>query len=59
MTVPGLAEDLAETYAAWQRGKLRRTHGQLFYTLRDGGLVVLGLGVIAGGAWLATRRRLR
>lgn len=56
ITVPGLADDLAVTYAAWKEGELKRTHGRLFYAARAGGV---GLGVLILGllAWRLSRRR--
>ncbi len=43
VTIPGLADDLAASYAAWRVGTLRHTHGRLFFLL-------LGMG--AGGGTL-------
>ena len=43
ITLPGLADDLASTYAAWGKGTLKRVHRQRFYLARD----------IVGGASLA------
>ncbi len=56
ITVPGLAEDLTVSYAAWQAGRLRHTHGRLFYVARTAGV---GLGVLIFGvlAFTLARRR--
>ncbi len=46
VTVPGLAEDLAASYAAWCAGRLRHTHGWPFYAASVaalGGAILLGL----------------
>lgn len=59
ITIPGLAGDLATSYAAWQRGTLGRAHGHLFYVLRDvavGGIAALLLGVLFGFALRGHRR---
>ncbi len=54
ITVPGLAADLAASYAAWQAGTLRRTHGRVFYVVWAGAAAVFVLG-IAGGFFLWRR----
>jgi hypothetical protein len=36
ITIPGLASDLAVSYAAWQDGKLRRMHSRGFYWVLGG-----------------------
>ena len=56
ITVPGLADDLAASYAAWQAGRLEHTHGRLFYVARTAGV---GVGVLIFGVLaftLASRR---
>lgn len=35
ITIPGLADDLNITYAAWRNNKLTRTHSRLFYFARS------------------------
>jgi hypothetical protein len=46
VTIPGLAPDLAATYAAWQQGKLRRTRGRGFYLIAGGcALAISGLAI--------------
>ena len=52
MTIPGLREDLAMTYRAWQAGDLERTHGHLFSLAIAGGL---GVCVLLLG-WRVRRR---
>ncbi len=56
VTIPGLAEDLSASYAAWQAGTLERTHRRLFPLARVG---VAGLGVLLllGLAFSLSRRR--
>ena len=56
VTIPGLAGDLAVSYAAWQAGTLKRTHGRLFYLARAGG-VGLSLLVLGALAFSLARRR--
>jgi len=53
ITIPGLAEDLNVTYAAWQAGSLSRTRHAWIY-LAAAVLLVLGVGL-----FLVLRRRLR
>lgn len=53
ITIPGLADDLRVTYAAWQKGELKRTHGWLFYT------VCFAAGAVALGSALALASRKR
>ena len=56
ITIPGLAGDLAASYAAWHAGSLEHAHGRLFYVGRAGGV---GLGVLVLGvlAFALSRRR--
>ena len=56
VTIPGLAEDLTASYAAWQAGRLEHTHGRLFYVARSSGV---GVGVLILGllAFTLARRR--
>jgi hypothetical protein len=54
VTIPGLAEDLQLSYTAWQRGRLHRIHGRLFYTTIAAGVFA---GAIAVFALMARRRR--
>lgn len=55
ITVPGLRQDLQVSYAAWQNNRLQRTHGQLFYVIRD---VSVGA-TVAAVAFLCLARRRR
>jgi hypothetical protein len=51
ITIPGLAPDLASTYAAWQNGTLDKAHGWCFYMLVSFGVLLLvGSSVILGEA---------
>lgn len=43
ITIPGLADDLVATQAAWQSGDLRHTHGPRFWIARS--LEALGIGL--------------
>jgi hypothetical protein len=54
ITIPGLADDLSLTYAAWQQGNLHRTHSRLLYfvTYSAAAAVLLFAGVV-----LVSRRR--
>lgn len=54
VTIPGLAEDLQLSYPAWQKGRLRRIHGRLFYTAIAGGALA---GAVAVFALMSRRRR--
>jgi hypothetical protein len=36
ITIPGLANDLSSTYAAWQQGDLHRTHSRVLYFIAYG-----------------------
>lgn len=54
ITVPGLADDLKTTYAAWQCGTLEHTHGVLFYASITAVLAAVGAGCIFA---LARRRK--
>jgi hypothetical protein len=54
ITIPGLADDLNTTYAAWRAGKLRGQHGWRFYSFLWIGLL---LGVIASVILAAAKRR--
>jgi hypothetical protein len=51
--IPGLANDLRLTYAAWKTGELKRTHGWLYYTAWS----VAAATLLGAGAALAMRRR--
>jgi hypothetical protein len=57
ITIPGLATDLTPTYAAWQRGDVQRTRGQLFYVLA--GVSAVGLAGAVAAIALVRRRRMR
>ena len=46
IAIPGLADDLNVTYAAWQGGKLRRTHGAMFYVATKAGVALLAAGIV-------------
>ena len=46
ITIPGLADDLNATYAAWQAGKLERTHGAFFYIVTKAAVALLGAGLV-------------
>ncbi|MDE1154553.1 MAG: hypothetical protein PW735_02365 [Acidobacteriaceae bacterium] len=48
ITIPGLAEDLNQSYAAWKAGKLERTHGWLYYA------AAYAAGAALAGTFLAT-----
>ena len=54
ITIPGLAPDLNASHAAWQGGKLRRTHGWMFETAVFGGTAVT---LIAVATFLMGRRK--
>ena len=54
IVIPGLANDLELTYAAWQRGSLQRTHGRLFWFL-----VGVGSFAVFAAAAANTARQLR
>ncbi len=56
ITIPGLADDLNATYAAWQAGKLQRTHGALFYAATQT-LVALAAAALVFGVVAARRQR--
>jgi hypothetical protein len=58
ITIPGLADDLQLSYAAWQAGKLHRTHSRTFYWAVGAlaSVTFAGAGVLIG---LALRRRRR
>lgn len=56
VTIPGLAKDLAVSYAAWQAGTLKRTQGRLLPLARAGG-VGLGLLLLGALAFSLARRR--
>ena len=45
--VPGLAQDLRVTYAAWRAGRLERTHGRIFYFLRSTAVIALAAALFA------------
>ncbi len=55
VTIPGLADDLKVSYAAWQRGDLHRTHGTLLLSALAA-VVVCGAGAMVVLFW---RHRLR
>ncbi len=55
LTVPGLADDLKATYAAWQNGTLERTHHRWLYLWAALGL--LGLAAAMRGLWSRVRSR--
>ena len=59
ITVPGLAIDLRASYAAWQAGRLQRTHSRLFYALSFAGAAIGASSLLAaiGAALLYGRRR--
>ncbi len=57
LTVPGLADDLKVTYAAWQSGELERTHNPWPYVWAM--LAVLGAASVVRGLWLRRRRYVR
>jgi len=52
ITIPGLADDLRATHAAWQAGKLSRTHGWLYFTA-----VYAGVAALLGTALAITLRK--
>ena len=57
ITIPGLADDLAKTEAAWHAGTLRRMHSrrhQLWMKALDAVGVLCAIGVVW---WLMRRRR--
>ncbi|MGI4828874.1 MAG: hypothetical protein ACRYFU_11890 [Janthinobacterium lividum] len=58
VTIPGLASDLHSTYTAWQEGKLRRTHGRLFYIAAWSGAAVCAFGVLSAFGFVAWRKKL-
>ena len=47
ITIPGLAADLHNTYAAWQEGKLQRTHRRLHDVLKGTGTALLALAAVS------------
>ena len=53
VTIPGLAADLNTTYAAWQQGRLTRTHGARFY------VAVGALAALLSAATITMWRRMR
>ncbi len=55
IAVPGLANDLAATYRAWQNGTLEHTHSQLSYQATLA--AVAGLAALLVGCWLYLRKR--
>ncbi len=55
VTIPGLADDLQNTYSAWRAGTLHTAHGSLFYIARAVGLGI----VLAAFAFAASRLRKR
>ena len=57
ITIPGLANDLGTTYAAWRTGRLQRTHGRLFYVGRAAALGALACMALAL-AWQRLKKRL-
>lgn len=53
ITIPGLANDLSVTYAAWQQGDLRRTRGWLFCGIA----CIAGVAFIGAASAIALKRR--
>ena len=47
VTIPGLAQDLRVTYAAWQANDLQRTHSKLFYAARSTAVIALAAAALA------------
>ncbi len=54
ITIPGLADDLNATYAAWRAGKIDRTHGTLFYIATKTAVALMGAAIVFA---FATRLR--
>jgi hypothetical protein len=50
VSIPGLADDLNLTYAAWRNGNLDRSHSRVFY-------VALGIGLLIGLYIILRKRR--
>ena len=46
ITISGLADDLNATYTAWQQGKLRRTHGAMFYVATRAAVALIAAAVV-------------
>ncbi len=55
LTIPGLAEDLKGTYAAWQSGDLQRTHDR--WLLAWAAVAVLGIAAGVRALWRRARAR--
>ncbi len=45
--IPGLADDLAVTYRAWQSGHLARTHNRFFYAARSTAIIAVIAALLA------------